>query len=473
MAKIDYEAILNLLEEYNKDVLNTDFELIYNFPNYFPAEKEIVLYTDTDSQFLVCPLNEKIITNYETLSNIFANIFARLVNAQNFEPQSKNNPPVLNFKFKNEFSLIAIIFYGKKMYVAFKVSEEKLKNLEDLKKEDIKISYTGLEGKKGTQKIVENIFNEFLDIIIDFIIQKQKITYEKGLEITENTIRKYIKRVKELNEMWQKKENLSYVIEQLGLPINISKDLDNLDAISSYYRGTVAFDVLVKPIFPEGYWQNKKGRSRHIYVKIKNEEKALEIYKKLLEFKSIKISSVGEIKDISIPEEYSDNEEILSLIASQTEINIIRYLDIIIRKIQRLYTPITISEFKFPSYSSSSKTRPSLIFSNNGICYNSASKSTERKTWRDFVQYYKLKTSEKNLTENQKEKLKKIENDIVKEISKTDEYYNKIIKKLDKTVIDFSSLRPTHRIDEYIYESLYDISNICEIIPDSIVNFEN
>lgn len=290
---------------------------IFNYDEYDVTNDNIV-YTDTDSVFIL--KGNRTSEEIENIVNKYSNKFSRIINGK------FTNSNDLCYKFKVEYDIDTIVLYGKKMYFVIRP--------------DNSIEIVGLEGKKETFGIAKDILENIIKFFIECKNSNIEISEELGIKFINKLYYHYYNEILKLKDLW--KTDPKFVIDQIGFPVNISKEVKNLKAVSSYYRGVLIFDYFYKLEYNTEYWKNNlNGKGYHVYVKL-NEEyiKSLNLDSKIIGkeiFGMYKnVIKTFDINDITIPDMYTDNETILNYLNKIFDLNVDLYEDLINQKISRL-----------------------------------------------------------------------------------------------------------------------------------------
>jgi len=307
-----------------------------NFDKYFKynlhqTDYDTIVYTDTDSVFISL---EKFIKNGKNEKDLIKEIENSTINIGKEFAQDilKNDKYIENFdnlllriRFKNEYLLKNVIFYAKKKYLGIKINKDG----------SFSPVMTGVEGKKNTSKFIKQIVDDLINYLIEIEIGKEDFSSERLYKLYKH----YENQILSIR-------NFSEAIELLGLPLNITKNVDDLKSVQSQYRGTIVFDVLTEEILKINFWEeNKSGKGVLLYIdskkidliyveKIINKFKSLEKIKLNLE----KNDPREYIEAITVPADFINDKEILSKLENDLIVDYERYIDILRQKFNLMYS---------------------------------------------------------------------------------------------------------------------------------------
>lgn len=282
---------------------------IYNYDKYYDRITDKILYTDTDSIFI--KYNNEDINDIENVLDDISNRFSIITNSKYV------NDDKLKYKLKVEYIIDTMVILGKKMYFIIK--------------DDNSIDIVGLEGKKETFSLAKYILDDIIKFLLECKNNKTSIYIEDGIKFINKIYNNYYEIIDKINLIWKKSHQ--DVIDMIGFPINISKSLDELRAFSSYYRGVIFFDYLYNKKFGYKYWENNRNsRGYHLYIRLKDSNLLDPKYV----YSNYNLIKSYDIKDITIPDIMTNNEQVMGYIKEFIDIDIDEYKLLINQKVSRL-----------------------------------------------------------------------------------------------------------------------------------------
>jgi hypothetical protein len=311
-----------------------EFDIVNDLLNLDNLNLSNPIYIDTDSLFVTLPVSLENETS-EALSyidklqtSINNSLIPEFLKLHNIKIREKEETPLLNCVFKNEYMIKSMALYAKKRYISVIIKQDKTGKIY------YDVDLKGVEGKRATNKFIKLFVDELLEYL-KTLDNNTKI-YNK-FDIYTNVIKKY------KDMIYSRVNNNIYEnIEFFSLPINVNKKISDLKNVAGYYKGTFIFDIITN----EEHWGNKTGKGKWISVKLKDESCVPRIMSEFNKYPQIKTANKKVhdiIRDITIPDSLlqKDNDAV-EIISKYFDINYDVYFETLLKKIKLLYNPFDV-----------------------------------------------------------------------------------------------------------------------------------